>query len=100
MMDDMREIYSRHHLVVERRLKEAMDKLATHHPQIAGRLRTIWRREDDAWARGEISLPTEVQDEWDEIHTSGQETVRSARYPVSSPESSVWARWCTYWRRW
>lgn len=42
-----------HSLVTERRLQEAMDKLDKHHPQIAGRLRTIWKREDEALAKGD-----------------------------------------------
>ncbi len=80
---------SRHSIVTERRLREAMEKLDKHHPQIAGRLRTIWRREDDAWARGE-ELPARAPE-----HEPEYELVEAA----TLYQPTIWDRLSGYWRR-
>ena len=79
-------------MIVEARFKETMDALDNNTSQVGSRLRTKWKREDEAWAKGELPpLPEPEEDE------GFAEPGIQAPEP---PELSVWARWCAYWRRW
>lgn len=92
----MSEGYSnRSAFVTSRRLQEAMDKLDKHHPHIASRLRTVWRREDEAWARGEMPLPLDPMAE--AAYYDGYNEVVASVEPL--PQPSMWERWRGYWHR-
>ncbi len=70
----------------DRRLREAMDKLEKHHPQIAGRLRTLWKREDDAWVQGNSPLTDHERD-----------AIFEAVEP--SEPRTPWQQFVDYWKR-
>jgi hypothetical protein len=80
MMNDHERI-----IVLERRLEQVMAKLDKHRDQIASRYRTIWRREDEAWARGE-ELPPHDDGMYEPVttHTGGP---------------TLWQRFSAYWGR-
>ena len=66
-----------------RRLSEAMDILDKYHPQIAERLRTLWKREDDAWVRGNPALTDHE---------------REAIFEAVEPRTP-WQQFVDYWKR-